>query len=75
MMAEEKLNDLNEQVKKGKEIASKNLILTRNLQHNIIDNQSKLIELLMNGSLTDEEKNDLLNKIDEDKKILEKRIG
>ena len=75
MMAEEKLNDLNEQVKKGKEIASKNLILTRNLQHNIIENQSKLIELLMNGSLTDEEKTNLLNKIDEDKKILEKRIG
>lgn len=74
LMAEEKLNEFNEQVKKSKEIASKNLTLTRNLQKNIIDNQSKLIELLMNGNLTDEEKNELLEKIEEDKKILEKRI-
>ena len=74
LMAEEKINEFNEQVKKSKEIASKNLTLTRNLQKNIIDNQSKLIELLMNGNLTDEEKNELLEKIEEDKKILEKRI-
>lgn len=73
-MAEEKLNDFNEQVKKGKEIASKNLILTRNLQKNIIDNQSKLIELLMDGKISDDEKKYLMDKIEEDKKILEKRI-
>lgn len=74
LMAEEKLNELNEQVKKSKEIASKNLILTRNLQKNIIDNQSKLIELLIDGNLSDDEKKELLEKIEEDKKILEKRI-
>ncbi len=74
LMAEEKLNELNEQVKKSKEIASKNLILTRNLQKNIIDNQSELIELLMDGKINDDEKKKLLEKIEEDKKILEKRI-
>lgn len=74
LMAEEKLNEFNEQVKKSKEMASKNLILTRNLQKNIIDNQSELIELLMDGKINDDEKKKLLEKIEDDKKILEKRI-
>lgn len=73
-IAEEKLNEFNEQLKKSKEIANKNLILTRNLQQNIIENQTKLIDLLIDGNLNEEEKKELLNSIEEDKKILEKRI-
>lgn len=74
LIAEEKLNEINEQLKKSKEIANKNLILTRNLQQNIIENQTKLIDLLIDGNLNEEEKKELLNNIEEDKKILEKRI-
>ena len=73
-IAEEKLNEINEQLKKNKEIANRNLILTRNLQQNIIENQTKLIDLLIDGNLNEYEKKELLNNIEEDKKILEKRI-
>lgn len=73
-IAEEKLNEINEQLKKNKEIANRNLILTRNLQQNIIENQTKLIDLLIDGNLNEDEKKELLNNIEEDKKILEKRI-
>ncbi|WP_300410489.1 hypothetical protein [Lagierella sp.] len=71
--AEEKLDEINEKVKKKREIASKNLITTRRLQRNIIENQEELIKYLLEGEISEERKEELVNKIAEDKSILDKR--
>ncbi len=71
--AEEKLDEINEQVKKKKELASKNLVTTRSLQKNIIQNQDQLIKYLLEGEISEDEKEELIRKIAEDKSILDKR--
>lgn len=71
LLAEEKVEALEERTLAGREVARKNLTTTWSLQREIIEKQDEIIELLKNG---DEDDLQMLEEaINENKKILENR--
>ncbi|MDO5018579.1 MAG: hypothetical protein Q4E02_04695 [Lagierella massiliensis] len=72
-LADNKRDELDMLIKNKKDIASKNLILSRTIQKDIIEKQNELIEGLVRGSLSKEDIEIYRRDIDEMKKLLEKR--
>lgn len=72
-LAEEKVEDLEERARTGREMASKNLVTTRGLQREIIEKQEALIDLLRTEDGDRKAIEQLEEAISADKALLESR--